>query len=163
MDWVCYISSIAKIDSKKTWALKFVLCFFLLGPGVALYLYKFIIRSCMEYCYHCHIWAGAPSSYLELLGKQQKQIYRTVGYVGPLVHRRNGANLSLFYTYYFGNWLNCFHFFIVDGGLLVVLIDCMILMSPFLCYEDVYVNSFFLAELDSEMFCLWDAFLWPMT
>ena len=31
----------------------------------------------MEYC--CHIWAGAPSCYLELLDKLQKQICRTVG------------------------------------------------------------------------------------
>ena len=146
MDWVCYISSIAKIDSMKTWALKFVLCFFLLGPGVALYLYKFIIRSCMEYCCHCHIWAGAPSSYLELLGKLQKQIYRTVGYVGPLVHRRNGANLSLFYTYYFGNWLNWFHFFILDGGLLVVLIDSMILMSPFLYVTRMSMSTVFSSQ-----------------
>ena len=31
----------------------------------------------MEYC--CHIWAGAPSCCLELLGKLQKRICRIVG------------------------------------------------------------------------------------
>ena len=31
----------------------------------------------MEYC--CHVWVGAPSCYLELLDKLQKQISRTVG------------------------------------------------------------------------------------
>ena len=41
-----------------------------LSPDVALYLYKSNICPCMEYC--CHVWAGAPSSYLELLGKLQK-------------------------------------------------------------------------------------------
>ena len=48
-----------------------------LSPEVALYLYKSTIRPCMEYC--CHVWAGAPSCYLELLDKLQKRICRTVG------------------------------------------------------------------------------------
>ena len=30
----------------------------------------FLTWSCMEYC--CHVWAGAPSCYLELLNKLQK-------------------------------------------------------------------------------------------
>ena len=76
-----------------------------LSPEVALYLYKSIILPCMEYC--CHVWAGAPSCYLELLGKLQKRICRTVGpslaaSLEPLAHRRNVASLSLFYRYYFG-------------------------------------------------------------
>ena len=59
----------------------------------------------MEYC--CHIWAGAPSCYLELLDKLQKRICRTVGpslaaSLEPLPHRRSVASLSLFYRYYFG-------------------------------------------------------------
>ena len=59
----------------------------------------------MEYC--CHVWAGAPSCYLELLGKLQKRICRTVGpwltaFLEPLAHHRNVANLSLFSGYYFG-------------------------------------------------------------
>ena len=30
------------------------------------------------------------------------------------------------------NWLNWFHFLFLKGGLLIILIDCMIFMSPFL-------------------------------
>ena len=59
----------------------------------------------MEYCRH--VWAGAPSCYLELLGKLQKEICRTVGpsHAGslePLAHHQNLASLSLLYRYYFG-------------------------------------------------------------
>ena len=31
----------------------------------------------MEYC--CHVWAGAPSCYLEMLDTLQKRMCRTVG------------------------------------------------------------------------------------
>ena len=58
LDWVSYI--IAKIASKKIGALIRSMKF--LSPEVALYLYKSTIRPCMEYC--CHVWAGAPSCYL---------------------------------------------------------------------------------------------------
>ena len=76
LDWGSYIISIAKM--------KF------LSPEVALYLYKSTIQLCMEYC--CHVWAGAPSCYLELLDKLQKWICRTVGpslaaSLEPLAHR----------------------------------------------------------------------------
>ena len=59
----------------------------------------------MEYC--CHVWAGAPSCYLELLDKLQKRICRTFGpslaaSLEPLAHCQNVASLSLFYRYYFG-------------------------------------------------------------
>ena len=62
LDWGSCIISIAKTASKKIGALirfmkflsEFVLC-----------LYKSTIR-------HCHVWAGAPSCYLELLDKLQK-------------------------------------------------------------------------------------------
>ena len=53
-----------------------------------------------------NVWAGAPSCYLELLDKLQKQICRTVGpslaaSLEPLAHRQNVPSLSLFYMYYF--------------------------------------------------------------
>ena len=59
----------------------------------------------MEYC--CHIWAGPPSCFLELLDKLQKRICRIVGpslaaSLEVLAHRRNVATLSLFDRYYFG-------------------------------------------------------------
>ena len=61
----------------------------------------------MEYC--CHVWAGAPCCYLELLDKLQKQICKTVGpslgaSLEPLAHCQNMASLSLFYRYYFGRY-----------------------------------------------------------
>ena len=76
-----------------------------LSPEVALYLYKSTIRPYMECC--CHVWTGAPGCYLEFLDNLQKQICRAVGLslaasLEPLAHRRNVANLSLFYRYYFG-------------------------------------------------------------
>ena len=75
LDWDSYIIFIAKTTSKKIEALICSVKFLFLE--VALYLYKSTIWSCMEYC--CHVWAGAPSCYLELLYKLQKWIYRTVG------------------------------------------------------------------------------------
>ena len=106
LDWGSYIISIAKTDSKKIGAL---ICFMkFLSPEVARYLYKSTIRPGLEYC--CHVWAGAPSCYLDklqLLDKLQKRICRTAGlslaaFLEPLAHRRNVASLSLFYRYYFG-------------------------------------------------------------
>ena len=87
--------------SKKIGALNCSMKF--LSPEVALY--KSTIGPCMEYC--CHVWTGAPSCYLELLGKLQKRICRTVGHslaasLEPLAHRLNVASLSLFYRHYFG-------------------------------------------------------------
>ena len=57
----------------------------------------------MEYSYH--VWAGAPSCYLEMLDELQKRMRRTVGpsltaSFESLAHRRNAASLSLSYRYY---------------------------------------------------------------
>ena len=68
LDWGSYIISITKIASKKIGALICSMKFF--SPKVALYLYKSTVQPCMEYC--CHVWAGAPSCYLELIDKLQK-------------------------------------------------------------------------------------------
>ena len=103
MDWGSYIISIDKTASKKIVALIRAMKF-LSSEGVV-YLCKSTIRPCMEYCRH--VWAGAPSCYLELLDNLEKWICRTVGpqlstSLEPLVHRRHLASLSLFYRYYFG-------------------------------------------------------------
>ena len=87
LDWHSYIISIVETASKKIVALIDSIKF--RSPGVALYLYKSTIKSYMEYC--CHVWAGAPSCYLELLDKLQKWISRTVGIslvasLEPLAH-----------------------------------------------------------------------------
>ena len=65
LDWGSYIISIAKTSSMKIGALICSMKF--LSLEVALYLYKSTTRPCMKY--HYHVWAGAPSCYLELLGK----------------------------------------------------------------------------------------------
>ena len=149
LDWGSYIISIAKTASKKIGALIRSMKF--LSPEVALYLYKSIIRPCMGYC--CHVWAGAPSCYLDLLDKLQKRICRIVGpsfaaSLEPLAHRRNVASLSLFYRYYF---VRCSS----ELTQLVPLPFSLGRPSRYSdrlhdfsvtiprCYKDVYVNSFF--------------------
>ena len=71
LNWMIgsYIISVAKIASNWIPSMKF------LSPKVVLHLYKSSIHPSMEYC--CHVRAGAPSWYLELLDKLQKWICRT--------------------------------------------------------------------------------------
>ena len=135
LDWGPYIISNPKTASKKIGALIRSMKF--LSPEVALHLYKSTIRPCMEYC--CHVWAGAPSCYLDLLDKLQKQICRIVGpslaaSLEPLTHCRNVARLSLFYRYCFGRC--CSELTQLVQLVLIDMIDCMIFLSPFLdvCY-----------------------------
>ena len=158
LDWGSYIISIAKTASKKIGVLIRSMKF--LSPEVALYLYKSTIRPCMEYC--CHVWAGAPSCYLELLDKLQKWICRTVGpslaaSLELLAHCWNVVSLSLFSRYYFGrcsselaelvalsySWgrSTCFSDRLHDFSV----------TTP-ICYKDIYVS--FLAWVDSGILCL---------
>ena len=74
-----------------------------LSPEAALYLYTSTKWPYMKY--YCHVWAGAPSRYLELLDKLQKRICRTAGpslaaSLEPLAHCWNVASLS-FFSYFF--------------------------------------------------------------
>ena len=71
LDWGSYIISNANTASKKNRALIHSMKF--LSPEIALYLYRSTIRPCIEYC--CHVSAGAPSCYLELLDKLLKRIH----------------------------------------------------------------------------------------
>ena len=122
-----------------------------LSLEVGLYLYKFTVWPCIEYC--CHVWTGAPGCYLEFLDKPQKRICRTVGpslasSLEPLAHRRNGTSFSLFFRYYSGRCLS-------ELAQLVPLLysrlrstrysdrlhDFSVTISR--CYKDVYVNCFF--------------------
>ena len=101
----------------------------------------------MEYC--CHVWAGAPSCFLELLDKLQKRICKTVGpslaaSPKPLAHRRNIASLSLFCRYYFGKYSSELAELLplpFSRGRSDRLHDFFVTISR--CYKDVYVNSFF--------------------
>ena len=65
LDQGSYFISVAKTASKKIGVLIRSMKFF--SSDVALYPYKSVIRPFMEYC--CHVWAGAPSCYLEMLDK----------------------------------------------------------------------------------------------
>ena len=67
----------------------------------------------------------------------------------PLAHHRTVASVSFSYSYYFGRCLserlNWFYFLILVAVPLVILIGCIVFLSPFVdrCCKDVYVNSFF--------------------
>ena len=98
-----------------------------------------------------HVW-----NTVVIVDKLQKRICRNVvpslaASLEPLAHRQNVASLTHFYRYYFGRCsselANWFHFLILEGGLLVNLIDCMIVLSPFL-------DVTFLAQLNSGILCL---------
>ena len=148
VDCGSYIISIAKSTSKKIGALMFYMKF--LSPEVALYLYKSTVQSCMEE-YFCHVWADAPSCYLELLDKLQEQICRTVGpslaaSLEPLAHCRNVASLSLFYRYYFGGCSSELAQLVplpYSQGRFTCYSDRLHDFSVTIprCYKDVYVNS----------------------
>ena len=66
LDCGFYIISIGKTASKKIRAL-----FYKVSSEIALYFCKSTICPCMEFYYH--VWAGAPSCYLELLPKVQNE------------------------------------------------------------------------------------------
>ena len=139
LDWGSYIIFITDTASKKIGTLIRSMKFFF--PEVAMYFYKSTVRPCMEYCYH--IWAGAPSCYLEMLEKLQKRIYRTVGLslaasLESSTYRQNVFSLSLIYRYL----------------VLVILIDCMIFLSPFLDVTKMSISTVsFLAQLDPGILC----------
>ena len=148
LDWSSYILSIAKTSSQKIGPL--IHSMKSLSVEVALYLYKFAIRPCMEYC--CHGWAGAPSCYLELLDQLQKRICRAVGpslaaSLEPLAHRRKVATLSVFCRYYFGRCSSELAQLIplpFSRGRSTRYSDRLHDFSVTIprCYKDDYVNSF---------------------
>ena len=122
---------------------------------------------CERYCFH--IWAGGPKCYLELLDKLQKWICRTVGpsltaSLETLAHCENVASLRFFIGITLvvvllshPNWC---HVLFLKGGLLFILIDCMIFLSPFLDISKMSMSTVsFLAQLDSGFLCLENAFL----
>ena len=105
----------------------------------------------MEYC--CHVRAGAPSCYLQLLDYLQKRICSAMGLslavsLEPLAHCRNVTSLSLFYRYNFGRCsselaeLNPVPY---SRGRSTRYSDRLHDFSVTIprCYKDVYDNSFF--------------------
>ena len=108
--------------------------------------------------YFCNVWAGTPSCHLELLGKLQKQIYRTgpsfVASHEPLAHCQNLASfkscIGIPLVDVLQNCLNWFHFLFFRGRPTHYsdrLYDFSVTIPR--CYKDVYVNSFFPRLWDS--------------
>ena len=111
----------------------------------------------MECC--CYVLASVANCYLNMLHKLQKRVHRIIPRtfvvsLEPIVHCRNMASLSFFYEYYFGRcpsklviW---FHFRILVGVSLVILIGFKIFLSPFLNVTRISVSILsFLTQLGS--------------
>ena len=109
------------------------------------------IQPCMECC--CHIWAGAHNYNLDISGKLQKWVCRTVGPSitashEPFVHRLNVASLSLLHSYYLGR---CSHVLPEIAPLPCSFREstcCSNRLNDFSvtirrCCKDVHVKSFF--------------------
>ena len=138
LDWGCCIISVAKIGA-FTRSMKF------LSSEFALFLYKSVIQPCTKYC--CHSWAGTPSCYLKLLDKPQKRIYRTLGSLSKCRQFESSIGITLLGVNL--NRLNWLHFFILEGGLLVILIYCMFFLPSFLNNTKMSMSSVsFLAQLN---------------
>ena len=164
LDWGSSMVSITKTASQKIGGLIHLIK--LLSLEDALYVYKSTIQICQEYC--CHVCGGALSCYLNVIDHLQKQV------VGLLAQHW----LSLFdpwlivkmwpaQVFYIGialvgahlYWLNWIHIFILVGGLFVILIDCMINLSPLIEVIRILISATsFLAQLDYGILCLWNAF-----
>ena len=96
LDWSSYNIFNAKTAFRKIGAMFRSMKY--LYPEVAVFLYKSTMWPCMDYC--CHVQAGAPSCFLEMLDKLQKQVCRTVGPSPPtplksFSHPQNVTNVSL--------------------------------------------------------------------
>ena len=91
----------AKTAYKKIWALIPSMKFF--SPKVDLHFYKPTIWVCLKY--YCHVWVGAPSCYLEMLDKLQKQIYKTFGpsYAACLKHWAHHQKVAWLQDFSFGS------------------------------------------------------------
>ena len=136
-----------------------------LSPEVALYLHKSTIRPCIKSMHETLLsCARAPSCYLELLDKLQKWICRIVGpslasSLKPFAHLWNEANLNLLYKCYFGRCsselAHLVPLYYSWGRSLVILIDCMIFLPPFLGVTRMSVSTVsFLTQLYSGTLCL---------
>ena len=107
-----------------------------------------------------------------MLEELQKPICRTVGRslaatIELLANLRSVASLSLFYRYYFGRrsseTAQLVPFLYSEGGLLVIVMDCMIFfifLSPFLNVIKMSMSTvLFLAQLGSGNLFLKNTFL----
>ena len=123
-----------------------------LSPEFAPYVYKSTIQPCMQNTFVTYGLIPLVATWVCQIG------YRN-GYVGllllelpPLLNPWVIVEMQPAYAFstdislvdVHRNQLSWFHFLIFEGGLLVVLIDCMIFLSPFLDVKRMsIVNSFF--------------------
>ena len=130
--------------------------------------YHFSVQVTFEFCSDITITIGRESLTPD---SPKNQICRTVGpsfttSLEPLAHCWNVASLSLFCRYYFGRCSSdqaqqvpfCYSW----ERLLIILIDSMIFLSPFLDSWMSMSTVSFLAQLYSGILCLQNAFLLPM-
>ena len=113
LGWSSYIISIGAVIR----SMKF------LSPEVVRYLYISTIQLCMEY--RCHVWASAPSCYLDNLDKLQKQISRTTGPSRVNRHLFSLGSFSLFHMKIIASVTKSSH---QDSGL------CCLLLPIFFLY-----------------------------
>ena len=136
------------------------------SPEVALYLYKSTEEILLAILLSC--LANASSCYLNVLGKLQKWVCRTVGpsfafSLEPLAHCWNLPSLSLFCGYCFGR----------SSSELAELVPLLHSHGKSTKYynrlHDFSVTIYssdkgvsFFAQLDSGIVSLQNAFIWPM-
>ena len=155
LDWGSQIISIAKTSSKKIGTIIHSMKF--IFPEVVLYLYKSTIRPCMEYC--CHVWAGASSCYLAALLVLHLLLFLNFWIIVKL-WPVSAFSVGITLVDVLQNQLNQFHFLFLQGGLLVIVIDCMIFLSSFVDITRASVSTVsFLAQVDSRILCLQNVFL----
>ena len=124
LDWDYYVIYIAIAPSKKIGALIYYMFLF---SEVVLYFYKSTIRPCMEY-WIC--WTSYKNRYAGPL------VLHLLPFLNPwLIAEMQPAQIfpvGITFVNVHLKWLNWFHFFILEGSLLIFLTDVTIFLSPFL-------------------------------
>ena len=138
LDWSSYIISNTKTASKRIGALIFSMKVFSLE--VVLFLYKSTLQPCMEYC--LHVCTAAPSCYVTLLDKLQKQTCQAVApslaaFFELLAHCQNVTDLQMFIWIGSASSISqkrstCYSAKLHGFSVTIPR-----------CYKDVYVKSFF--------------------
>jgi hypothetical protein len=104
LSWTNHILGLAKRTRSKLGFLNRCRKFF--SSQQVLQIYKSMIRPCIEYC--SHVWGGGPKTALNRLDSIQRRAVRIIRNdsitknLDPLQHRRDVADLTIFYQYFHG-------------------------------------------------------------
>ena len=163
LDWSSYIISIAKTASQKIVPLILYMKF--LSPELCISIY-------LPYA---HAWNTALTSGLMSLvatgncqiSQKNRHAILSLLHLPLLNHQliaemQRASVFSIYITFVNINlnWLYWFHFLSLEGGLLVILIDCMIFLSPFLYISRISMSTgSLLGQLGSGIIRLQNAFL----